>query len=99
MWLQLITVGVTFPVEIDLDLGLEDSGDELLVLLDQTIKFADLFRSLLFSSLSHKDLKYLLKPFLDLCAFEIFAKSLKIPKSFIVRIYTPCTFSYTAVSF
>ena len=32
MGFQLITISITFPVEINFDLGLEDSGNEVLVL-------------------------------------------------------------------
>jgi hypothetical protein len=40
--LQIITVGVALPVEIDLDLSLENSGDQLFVLLDESIQFGNL---------------------------------------------------------
>jgi hypothetical protein len=39
---KLITVCITFPVEIDLDLGLEDGGNELFVFLDESIELRDL---------------------------------------------------------
>jgi len=40
--MQLGAMSRVEPVEIDLDLCLEDGGDELLVLLDQGIKFGNL---------------------------------------------------------
>ena len=49
MGFQFITEGVTLPVEINLDLGLEDGGDEILVFLDQGFQFgilAGLFMTL-----------------------------------------------------
>ena len=74
---KLVTVGVALPVEIDFDLGLEDGGDQLLVLLDQGIELGNLVGSLFLASLSHQDFQDLFQPFLDLAALQIFAKSLK----------------------
>ena len=43
VWLELVTIGITLPVEIDHDLGLHDSGNQLFVLLNQQVEFASLF--------------------------------------------------------
>merc|ERR1719273_1426428 len=51
--LQLITVGVALPVQVDHDGGLLNAGDELLVLLDQVVKKSHFFCSLIFGSLCH----------------------------------------------
>jgi hypothetical protein len=40
--LKLITICVTFPVQVNLDLGLEDGGNELFVLLDESIELGNL---------------------------------------------------------
>jgi len=40
--LKLITVCITFPVQVNLDLGLEDGGNELFVFLDESIELGDL---------------------------------------------------------
>ena len=77
MRLELVTIGIALPVEVNLDLSLEDSGDELLVLLDEGIELLDLFSPLFLASLSHKDFQDLFEPFLNLTALQIFAKSLQ----------------------
>merc|ERR1712223_223670 len=48
MGFQLITESVTFPVEIDLDLSFGYSGDEVLVLLDESLQFLILHGFLIF---------------------------------------------------
>ena len=75
--LELITVGVALPVEIHLDLGLQDIGDEVLVLGNEFIELLDLLGPLLLSTLSHDDLQDLLEPFLDLSSLQILAQGLK----------------------
>merc|ERR1719330_609808 len=42
MGLQLVTVGVAFPVEVHHDSGLLDVGDQLLVLLDESVELSEL---------------------------------------------------------
>jgi hypothetical protein len=74
---ELITIGVAFPVQINLDLGLEDSRDELFVLLDEGVKLLTLFSPLLFASFCHQDFQDLFQPFLDLTPLKIFAKGLE----------------------
>merc|ERR1711868_200933 len=74
MGLQFITIGITLPVEIHHDSGLLDIGDELLMLLDQSIKLSKLIGSLFLGTLSHQDLQNLLEPFSDLGSLKIFAK-------------------------
>merc|ERR1711936_469868 len=53
MGLQLVAVGVALPVQVDHDLGLHDSGDQLFVLLDQIVKKAHFLGTLIFGSLCH----------------------------------------------
>ena len=65
--LQFVSIGVTLPVQIHLDLSLQDGGDQLFVLLDDGVKFLHLFSPLLFAALSHQDFQDVLKPFFDLC--------------------------------
>jgi hypothetical protein len=36
---QLITIGIALPVEINLDLSLENCWDKLFMLLDESIQF------------------------------------------------------------
>merc|ERR1711868_259872 len=74
MGLQFITIGITLPVEIHHDSGLLDIGDELLMLLDQSIKLSKFIGSLFLGTLSHQDLQNLLEPFPDLGSLKIFAK-------------------------
>ena len=76
--LELVAVCVALPVEVHLDLGLEDGGNELLVLLDEGIELGDLFGPLFLASLSHQDFKDLFQPFLDLATLQVFAKSLEM---------------------
>merc|ERR1719427_246490 len=78
MGLQLITVGVALPVEIHHDLSLHDSGNELLMLLDQTIKETHLLGTLVFGSFCHQDFKNLGEPFFDLSPLQIFAESMEV---------------------
>merc|ERR1719340_433709 len=70
MGLQLITIGVALPVEIHHDSGLLDIGDELLMLLDKSLKLVIFLLLLIFSTLSHQDLQDLGKPFLHFCTFK-----------------------------
>merc|ERR1711868_251490 len=74
MGLQFITIGITLPVEIHNDSSLLDIGDELLMLLDQSIKLSKFIGSLFLGTLSHQDLQNLLEPFSDLGSLKIFAK-------------------------
>ena len=64
--LQFVSIGVTLPVQIHLDLSLQDGGDQLFMLEDDGVKFLHLFRPLLFSTLSHQDFQDVLEPFFDL---------------------------------
>merc|ERR1719507_2610166 len=50
---QLVTISITFPVEINFDLGLENSGNEVHVLGYDTIQFCCLVCPFRTSSLSH----------------------------------------------
>merc|ERR1712066_827266 len=77
MGLELITIGVALPVEIDHYSGLLDIGDQLLMLLDQGVKLAKLCGLLLLSALSHEDLKGLLEPFPDLSPLKILAEGVE----------------------
>merc|ERR1719445_778693 len=61
MGLQLITIGVALPVEIHHDSGLLDIGDQLLVLLDESLELSKFVVLLVFSALSHQDLQDLLE--------------------------------------
>merc|ERR1719468_1272219 len=65
MGLELITIGVALPVEVHHDGSLLDIGDQLLVLLDQQIKFVVFLLLLILGALSHQDLQDLSQPFLD----------------------------------
>ena len=78
MGLELITIGVALPVEVNHDSGLLDIGDQLLVLLDQGVKLAELGGLLLLGTLSHEDFKDLLEPFSDLSPLQVFAEGLKM---------------------
>merc|ERR1711962_366230 len=53
MGLQLVTVGVALPVQVDHDLSFHDSGDQLFVFFDQIVKKPHLLCSLIFCSLCH----------------------------------------------
>ena len=75
---QLITVSVAFPVQVNLDLGLVDVGDQVLMALNQAIQLGNLFFPLLFCPLCHENFKHLLQPFLHLLAVEVFAEGLKL---------------------
>merc|ERR1719468_968712 len=77
MGLELITIGVALPVEVHHDSGLLDIGNQLLVLLDQSVKPAELCSLLLLGALSHKDLKDLLEPFSDLSPLQILAEGVE----------------------
>merc|ERR1711874_542786 len=77
MGLELITIGIALPVEIDHDSGLLDIGDQLLVLLDQGVKLAKLCGLLLLSALSHQDLQDLQEPFPDLSPLKILAEGVE----------------------
>merc|ERR550532_1626691 len=76
MGLQLVSVGVAFPVEIHHDSGLLDIGDELLVLLDEGVKLSELSVFLFLGALSHQNLQDLLEPFPDFSSLEVFAERL-----------------------
>ena len=64
MGLELITIGVALPVEVHHNSGLLDIGDQLLVLLDQSIELVVLLLLLVLGALSHQDLEDLVQPFL-----------------------------------
>merc|ERR1719192_2747089 len=66
MGLQLVTVGVALPVQVDHDGGLLNAGDELLVLLDEHIQLLVLSLLLGLGPLGHQDLEDLVQPFLHL---------------------------------
>merc|ERR1719462_1193350 len=61
MGLQLVTVGVTLPVQINHNRGLLNAGNELLVLLDEHIQLLILGLLLGLGSLSHQDLEDLVQ--------------------------------------
>ena len=77
MGLELITIGVALPVEIHHNGSLLDIRDQLLVLLDQQIKFVVFILSLILGALSHQDLQDLSQPFLDFSPLQVFAEGLK----------------------
>ena len=74
---QLVTISVTFPVEINFDLGLENSGNEVLMLADHGLQFIHIVGPLVFTSLSHQDFQDILQPFLNFGTLQIFAEGLK----------------------
>merc|ERR1719494_144802 len=83
MGLQLVTVGVALPVQINHDRGLLDAGNELLVLLDEHIQLLILGLLLGLGSLGHQDLEDLVQPLLHLSTLEILAEGLEVvPLSF-----------------
>merc|ERR1719223_604038 len=77
MGLELITIGVALPVEVHHDSGLLDIGDQLLVLLDQSVKLVVFLLLLILGALSHQDLQDLSQPFLDLSPLQVFAQRVK----------------------
>ena len=76
MGLQLITIGITRPLQINHDLGLGDSGDKLLMLLNQDVQFVELVLPLVLGPLSHKDLQEVGQPLLHLSTLQVFAECL-----------------------
>ena len=76
MGLQLVPVGVTFPVEIHLDRDLGHPGDELLVLLDEGGQKVVLLLLLGLGSFRHEDLAHLGQPLLHLDLLQVFAEGL-----------------------
>merc|ERR1719219_1171297 len=78
MGLQLVTVGVALPVQVDHDRGLLDAGNELLVLLDEHIQLLVLGLLLGLGPLGHQDLKNLVQPFLHLSTLKILAEGVEV---------------------
>merc|ERR1719362_184972 len=78
MGLQLVTVGVALPVQVNHDRGLLNAGNELLVLLDEHIQLLILGLLLGFGSLGHQDLKDLVQPLLHLSTLKILAEGLEV---------------------
>merc|ERR1712168_527129 len=78
MGLQLITIGIAFPVQINHNLGLGHGRNEFFVLLDKSIEFVAFALLLILGSLSHQDLEDLGQPFLDFGPFQIFAQSVEV---------------------
>merc|ERR1719418_43501 len=78
MGLQLVTIGVALPVQINHDRGLLNAGNELLVLLDEHIQLLILGLLLGLGSLCHQDLKDLMQPFLHLSTLEILAEGMEV---------------------
>merc|ERR1719481_1442209 len=73
MGLQLVTIGIALPVQINHNGSLLDSGDELLVLLDEDLELFVLSLREILGSAFHEDLQDLSKPFLHFCAFNVLA--------------------------
>merc|ERR1712051_111289 len=78
MGFQLVTISITFPVEIDFDLGLENSGNEVLMLADHGLQFIHIVGPLVFTSLSHQDFQDILQPFLNFGTLQIFAEGMEV---------------------
>merc|ERR1719356_1829816 len=76
--LQLVTVGVALPVQVDHDGGLLNAGDELLVLLDEDIQLLVLGLLLGLGPLGHQDLEDLVQPLLHFGTLKILAKGLEV---------------------
>ena len=76
MGLQFVTIGVAFPVEIHHDRGFLNIGNELLVLLYQSLELLPLNLFLIFGPFSHQNFQNLSQPFLNFCSFQIFAQGL-----------------------
>merc|ERR1712170_184423 len=77
MRFELISIGITLPVEINHDSCFLDIWDKLFMLLDKGIKKIMLLLSLILGSLSHQDFKDLGKPFLDFCPLKVFTKRIE----------------------
>merc|ERR1719481_347008 len=73
MGLQLVTIGIALPVQINHNGSLLDGGDELLVLLDEDLELFVLSLGEILGSAFHEDLQDLSKPFLHFCAFNVLA--------------------------
>merc|ERR1719481_919895 len=73
MGLQLVTIGIALPVQINHNGSLLDGGDELLVLLDEDFELFVLSLREILGSAFHKDLQDLSKPLLHFCAFNVLA--------------------------
>merc|ERR1719192_2186864 len=78
MGLQLVTVGVALPVQVDHDGGLLNAGDELLVLLDEDIQLLVLGLLLGLGPLGHQDLEDPVQPFLHLSTLKILAEGMEV---------------------
>merc|ERR1719158_1320801 len=78
MGLQLVTVGVALPVQVNHDRGLLDAGNELLVLLDEHTQLLILGLLLGLGPFGHQDLENLVQPFLNLGTLQIFAKGMEV---------------------
>merc|ERR1719234_1594965 len=78
MGLQLVTVGVALPVQVNHHLGLHHHGDQLLMLLDGNVEEVVLLFLLGLGPLGHQDLENLVQPFLNLGTLQIFAKRMEV---------------------
>merc|ERR1719429_47584 len=78
MGLQLVTVGVALPVQVDHDRGLLNAGDELLVLFDEHIQLLVLGLLLGLGPFGHQDLEDLVQPFLHLSTLKILAEGMEV---------------------
>merc|ERR1719474_910129 len=77
MGLQLVTIGITLPVQVNHDGSLLHIGDKFLVFLDEGFKLISLSLLLILGTLGHEDLKDLCQPFLDFSPLEVFAQRIK----------------------
>ena len=84
MGLQLVSVGVTFPVEIHLDRDLGHPGYELLMLLDEGSQKVVLLLLLGLCSLRHEDLAHLGQPLFHLDLLQVLAEGL--PRNTFTRL-------------
>ena len=77
MRLQLVAIGVAFPVKVDFDGDLGNPWDQFFVLLDQLVQGVVFLLPLRLGALRHKNLKNVCQPFLNLGSFEVLAESLQ----------------------
>merc|ERR1719391_1044650 len=77
MGLQLVTIGITLPVQVNHDGSLLYIGNEFLVFLDESFKFVTLSLLLILGTLGHEDLEDLCQPFFDFGPLEVFAQRIK----------------------
>ena len=74
---QLITIGITFPVQVDFKLGLLNSWNKSLMFNNYCFEIVRISCFFVLWSFCHQDFKHLFEPSLDVCSFQIFAQSLK----------------------